>query len=354
MRAIFISYIELQAYVKNPDQQKSQQNIDKMLENIKKMKFNTVILQVRMASDAIYPSRIFPYSNYVSKTEGEEYYDVLKYFLEQSHKKGLKLYAWINPYRVRTTEAKETISSKNPAFQYLETDTIYIKNGIYYNPSKKEVTDLIVSGVEEVLKYKVDGILFDDYFYPSTEIDEANYQKYLETNAYISGEEYRLNVINEMLEKVHTICKKKNIPFGISPDGNIENNYQKNYADVKRWMSSDKYIDFIIPQIYYGFYNSTKSYLKVANEWHDLLKNKNIKFYVALAFYKVGLEDKYAKDGYYEWLMNDDIIMREVLLSRNLEKYSGFALFRYDSLFNTNIYTSTSIKEIENLKKILK
>jgi len=354
MRAIFISYIELQEHVKNQNQQTSKKNIDKMLANIKKLKFNTVILQVRMASDAIYPSKIFPYSNYVSREEGEEYYDVLQYFLDKSHRENLKLYAWINPYRIRTTEKKETISKKNPAYQYLGTDTIYINNGIYYNPSKKEVTNLIVSGVKEVLKYQVDGILFDDYFYPNTEIDEADYQKYLETNSYISGEEYRLNVINEMLEKVHVLCKKYNIPFGVSPDGNIENNYQKNYADIKKWLSSDKYVDFIMPQIYYGFYNSTKSYFKVVREWHNLLKKENINFYVALAFYKVGIEDKYAKEGYDEWLTNDDIIMREVLLSRNLEKYSGFSLFRYDNLFNTNNYTSTSIKEIENLKKILK
>ena len=119
-------------------------------------------------------------------------------------------------------------------------------------------------------------------------------------------------------------------------------------------MSSDKYVDFIMPQIYYGFYNSTKAYVNVIKEWESLLTNDNIDFLVALAFYKVGIEDKYAKEGIDEWKNNNDIIMREVILSRNLKNYKGFSLFRYDSLFNTDKYTNTSKDELENLKKIIK
>ena len=148
-------------------------------------------------------------------------------------------------------------------------------------------------------------------------------------------------------------CKNKNIKFGISPDGNIDNNYNKNYADVKSWLKSNEYIDFIMPQIYYGFYNSTRDYIKVTKEWENLIENKEIELYIALAFYKVGMEDKYAKSGFNEWIDNDNIIMREILLSRNLKNYKGFSLFRYENIFNEEIYTKTSIKEIENLKKIL-
>ena len=178
-RAVFISYIEINDYIKNSNQEVSKSNIRKIISNIRSLNLNTIILQVRAASDSIYNSKIFPKSLYLVNNETDSYYDVLAYFIKEAHKYNVKVIAWINPYRVRTTSNISNITEHNPAYQYLNTDTLYINNGIYYNPSKDEVTDLIVSGVEEVLEYEVDGILFDDYFYPNTIIDEKDYQEYL-------------------------------------------------------------------------------------------------------------------------------------------------------------------------------
>lgn len=353
-RAVFISYIELNKYVRKTDPELSKKNIRKMIGNIKKIDFNTIILQVRTNSDAIYHSKLFPYSSYVSSEEGVEFYDVLAYFIKQCHENNIKLFAWINPYRVRTTASLDSISEKNPAYKYIGTDKLYVKNGIFYNPAKDEVIDLITEGVKEVLDYNVDAIIFDDYFYPDTQIDEKDYKEFAKDNPNIDSSSFRLNNVNKLIKKVHKECKKKKVPFGVSPDGNIENNYNKHYADVKKWLSSSGYVDFVMPQIYYGFYNSARAYTEATNEWESLLVNPKIDLYIALAFYKVGAEDKYAKSGSDEWLMNDDIIMREIILSRNLKNYKGFALFRYDNLFATENYTSTSINEIENMKKILK
>ena len=352
-RAIFVSYIELNKYIKGNDYEISKRNIRKIIKNIKRLKCNTIILQVRSASDAIYKSNIYPMSLNIVNTEYDDYYDVLDYFIKESHKSNVKVIAWINPYRIRTTCDKTTITEKNPAYKYLDSDIVYINNGIYYNPSKQETEDLIVKGVEEVLNYDVDGILFDDYFYPDNNIDKKDYEEYIKNNEFIEEKDYRLNIVNKMIKRVYKTCKNKNIKFGISPDGNIDNNYNKNYADVKSWLKSNEYIDFIMPQIYYGFYNSTRDYIKVTKEWENLIENKDIELYIALAFYKVGMEDKYAKSGFNEWIDNDNIIMREILLSRNLKNYKGFSLFRYENIFNEEIYTKTSIKEIENLKKIL-
>ena len=352
-RAIFVSYIELNKYIKGNDYEISKRNIRKIIKNIKRLKCNTIILQVRSASDAIYKSNIYPMSLNIVNTEYDDYYDVLDYFIKESHKSNVKVIAWINPYRIRTTCDKTTITEKNPAYKYLDTDIVYINNGIYYNPSKQETEDLIVKGVEELLNYDVDGILFDDYFYPDNNIDKKDYEEYIKNNEFIEEKNYRLNIVNKMIKRVYKTCKNKNIKFGISPDGNIDNNYNKNYADVKSWLKSNEYIDFIMPQIYYGFYNSTRDYIKVTKEWENLIENKDIELYISLAFYKVGMEDKYAKSGFNEWIDNDNIIMREILLSRNLKNYKGFSLFRYENIFNEEIYTKTSIKEIENLKKIL-
>lgn len=342
-RAIFISYIELHEYISD-DIERSKLNIDKMINNINELKLNTIILQVRDNCNSIYDSDIFP-STYS--------FDVLDYFIKESNKKNIRVVAWINPYRVRTTNNIESINSNELIYKYINTDYLYINNGIYLNPSKSEVEDLVVNGVKEVLNYNISGVLFDDYFYPNSDIDTNDYEKYIKENDYISKDDYQLNIINKMIKRVHDECNSKSIMFGVSPDGNIDNNYNSHKADVKRWMEKNGYIDFIMPQIYYGFYNSTKAYTNVIHEWESLLKN-NIDLYVALAFYKVGIEDKYAKDGKDEWILNNNIIMREVLLSRNLKNYKGFSLFRYDNLFESSYYTDNSIEELNNLKKIIK
>ncbi len=353
-RGVFFSYIELKNYIKNDDPELMKKNIDSVIANVKSINFNLIILQVRSFSDAIYKSDIYPYSSVISKEEGLENLDILKYFIEKAHQENILIYGWINPYRVRTTEDINSISKKNPAYKYIETDTLYVGNGIYYNPSKTEVTDLIVSGVKEIItNYQVDGIIFDDYFYPNNEIDIADYQEYLQKNKYVSLEEYHLNIINQLVKKVHAICLAEKIEFGISPDGNIENNYTKNFADVKTWLKSDEYIDFIMPQIYYGFLNEVKPFYQTLLEWNDLIKG-DIKMIVALAFYKVGLLDQYAKSGSKEWINNNDIIMREIILSRSMKNYAGFALFRYGNLFDNKLFTETSILEKKNMCKVIK
>ncbi len=348
-RAIFISYIELQEYMSSKSEEKIKSNIKLIINNIKKIKTNTIILQVRSATDAIYKSNLFPTSRHINQ---ELKFDLLKYFIKESHKNNIKLIAWINPYRISTNEKIESIPNNSPAKKFIGTDTIYVKNGIYWNPSKEETNKIILKGIDEVLKYKVDGILLDDYFYPDNEIDRKDYEDYLKENKEVSIEEYHLNIVNNLIKKIYNKCQKRNVKFGISPDGNIENNYQKNFADVKEWMSKNGYIDFIMPQIYYGFYNSTKGYYKVLKEWESLLKNDEIELLVALAFYKIGREDNYAKDGKFEWIENNNIIMREILLSRNIKNYTGYALFRYDFIFNENYISDYTKNELELIKKI--
>ena len=346
LRGIYISYIEISKYLKDKNEQESKLNIKKMIDNTESMNCNTIILQVRPSNDAIYYSKIFPISKYLSD-DNTYPFDVLKYFIEESKKKKIKIIAWINPYRVSTTE---DLSEENPAYQYINTDNIYINNGIYYNPSKEETTNIIISGVEEVLNYDISGILFDDYFYPNDEIDINDYNNNSKSETL---EEYHLKVVNSMIERVHNKCKEKNIPFGVAPEGNIDNNYHKNYADVKRWLETDNYIDFIAPQIYYGFHNSSKPFVDTINEWMDMKKNRKINLYISLAFYKTGKFDNYAGLGNEEWINNNDIIMKEIIYSRTRREYKGFILYRYDSIFDI-ADNKQSKQEKKNLKTILK
>lgn len=354
-RAIFISYIELQKYLKGKDKKTAKENIDKIINSLDEYNFNLILLQVRSFSDAIYESGYYPWSKTISSSEGVAYsFDVLDYFITKSHQKNMELHAWINPYRIRTTNSISDISTDNPAYSLLDTDDVDIsEKGVYYNPASSTVQKLILDGVEEILKnYKVDGIHYDDYFYPNLEIDHKNYEEYIKTNEEISKEEYHLLMVNNLVKETYQLTKKYKVIFGISPEGNIENNYSKNQADVYTWGSSDEYVDYLMPQIYYGFENESSPFYEVLKKWNELVKTSNVKIIPALAFYKINQKDMYARSGENEWIENNDIIMRQILLSRNINSYAGFSLFRYDFVFSED-KTEAVNQELKNMKKAL-
>ena len=353
-RGVFISYIELSKYLKGKSEEDGIGEIRRIVSNIEELGFTMILLQVRSFSDAIYPSDIFPWSATVSREEGiSPGYDILKSFIDICDKEKIELYAWINPYRIRGDEDSSDISKDNPAYSYLNTEVVEVNNGIFYNPASEEARRIIVDGVEELVQnYSVDGVIFDDYFYPNDTIDLEEYEKYQKVHSDVSIEEFRFLQVNELIQDVYQVCHQNDTLFGVSPDGNIENNYQKHYADVKTWGSKTEYVDFLMPQIYYGFYNETKAFVSVLNDWENLATK--VELLPVLAFYKVGAVDNFAKSGSTEWMENDDIIMREVLLTRNLKQYQGFSLFRYDYLFNSELRTSTTMAELKNMKKILK
>ena len=347
LRGVYVSYIEISKYLKDKEEIKSKEEIVNILQNIKKLKLNTIILQVRPSMDAIYKSNVFPLSKYLSSTNSYPY-DVLSYFLEEAHKENIKVIVWINPYRILTMGTKDDIPNNNPTYKYKDTNIVYEKNGVYLNPAREETNDLILQGVKELLTYPIDGILMDDYFYPDMEIDQKEYE---EKNKGETLEEFHLEIINDMVKKVHKECKKKKVLFGISPEGNIENNYQKQGADVKKWLKEKDYVDFIMPQIYYGFENEIKPFIETSNEWNQMIQN-DIPLYPALAFYKTGIKDQYAKKGEDEWMNHHDIIEKQIIHIRSLNHYQGFILYRYDYLFGENL-TDSNKKEIKNLIKLL-
>ena len=356
-RAVFISYIELGNNIRGKDESTMKKTIDNMLDTAKSYGFNMIILQVRSFSDAIYKSSIYPSSRSVVNTEGEVLpFDILKYFIKVAHQKDLELHVWVNPYRISNTKDINLISTSNPAYNMLNsTDVEVMDNGIYYNPASSKVESLILDGIEEIItNYDVDGIHFDDYFYPdSSTIDSNEYNKALEKDRNLSLQEFRLNVISSLVKKTYNLIKDydKEILFGISPDGNIENNYNSNYVDTITFVTKEGYLDYIMPQVYYGFLNSIKPFEETIKSWNNLI-TIDIDLIPALAFYKSGNVDKYAKEGVNEWIEYNNIISREVMLSRSLSNYSGFAIFRYDSIFGNNL-TENAFLEKENLKNIL-
>lgn len=355
-RYVFISYIDY-SYLKGKDENILKEEINKMVLNIKENNFNGIILQVRAFSDAIYYSKIFSPSLHIVNNEDDKLnLDLLDYFIKKSHENNIKLIAWINPYRIRSNNDISSISGNNIVNKYLNTSSVEIKNGIYFNPAKDEVLDLIIKGVLEIVKnYDVDGILYDDYFYPSKTCDLNDYKLYKLNGGLKSLEDFRRDNINKLIRKTYEKIKEVNsdVLFGISPSGNMNNNYNAEYLDIN-YLIENKIVDFIMPQIYYGFDNTNLPFVNTVNSWSNLVKDTNIKFYVALALYKSGLEDKYAKTGINEWINNNDIISKQIIVSRNTYNYEGFSIFRYDYLFNSKKDNKQLLDEVFYVKKLLK
>jgi len=357
-RAIYFSYIEFNNYIRNKKETESKENIKKVLDNIKEFGFNTIIVHVRPFADSIYKSEFYPISNIVLNNENTiPSYDVLEYFIKESHKRNIKIEAWINPFRISNQKDLSSISIESPYYKFAKDNNAKIieGKGIYLNPASDEVQKLIINGIKEIIeKYDIDGIHFDDYFYPDKTIDLKNYEEYQKNNGTLSIEEYRLNNITTLIKNVSKLIKetKKKIRFGIAPEGNIENNYNNNYIDIKKILEKD-YIDYIMPQIYYGFENQVKPFTETIKEWNNLIKNKNIKLIPALAIYKSGTIDNYAGTGKNEWIENNDVIKKEIVIARSLNNYQGFSLFRYEYIFNKEKMNINLLEEIKQIKSIL-
>lgn len=358
VRAVWISYLEYQSILTGKTKKQFSSSIDTMFSKLAADGFNTVYVHARSHSDAIYDSDIFPWSVYCAGTEGTSPgFDPLEIMVEKAHSNGLKIEAWINPYRIKGTDDTSKISSGSPAYSWLGTEKVKVisKTGIFYNPADDEVIELIVDGVEEIVRnYDVDGIHFDDYFYPTTaeSFDSSYYSAYKNSGGKLGLAAWRRKNVNKLVSEVYSAIKSidSDCLFGISPSGNMSTNYDTLYCDVYTWVSSSGYVDYICPQIYWGFNHKTSPYLDILDTFDKMITSSKVKLIVGLASYKAGVADTYAGDGKNEWVNNNDIISREVVAARNSDNYGGFALYRYDSVYSS----STAAKnELNSLKKVM-
>lgn len=365
VRAIWLSYLDLKAMLlasgdQSAGEKQFTKNIETAFDNMQALGLNTVIAQVRPFSDALYESELFPWSYLAAGAEGKDpVFDPLEIMVEQAHARGMRLEAWINPYRVRNGANTREMSAGNPANAMLKTgDAIQYNGAITYNPASKKAQQLIVDGVKEIVEnYDVDGIHFDDYFYPTTDMafDKASYQSYRSAGGTLGQADWRRQNVNDLVKAVYAAIKEidEDVVFGISPQGNMDNNYNNQFIDVEEWLTEDGYIDYICPQIYFGFQNSTCPYAETVKAWDQQITN-DVKLYVGLAPYKIGLEDTYAGNGKWEWANNDDLLARMVETARESENYQGFSLFRYDSVFCPQSDVKNDVKqEVNNLKDVL-
>lgn len=337
VRAVWITYYELSSLTKDNDESHFKKAVNKMFKELENNGFNRVTVQVRPNADAFYKSAYFPVSSHCFGKQGSELlYDPLEIMVELAHKHDLSIEAWVNPYRVCQTPDFSALSENNIALKWKDTENLIVcDSGIYFNPASAEVTELIVNGVKEIVQnYDVDSVCFDDYFYPvkTENIDKQSYSDYTKNGGKLSLDDWRRENVSNMVKSVYSAVKemKPSVTFGISPASNIENDYASLYADVRKWACEDGYVDYLCPQIYFGFQNENQPFMKTVKEW---IRTAQCDLYVALPMYKTGLEDEYAgESGINEFAENNNIISRQVIYLSKLDEISGFYIFSYSSL----------------------
>ena len=293
----------------NKSRKKFTSNADTYFKKLKKDRINTVYFHVVPCNDAIYPSEYLRWSPYMFQSKPD--YDPLEILVDTAHKYKISFHAWLNPYR-------KTMR-------------------VIYNPGKASSTNRIVRITKEIIEnYDVDGIHFDDYFYPSR-TKGAQFRKVPVAK--------RKNVINRMVKKVYKTVKSydEDLLFGISPAGNVE--YAKSIGcDVKAWLSEDGYMDYIVPQIYWTDQYKvngkiTKLFTNRLDQWVELNKN-DTPMYIGLALCYGGSR----RSDDLGWCRKNNNIVTQIKQLRH-EGCNGFVLFSSNSL-----YSRSTKKEVKNYR----
>ncbi len=323
LRGVWISYLELEEYLAGATIAQAKKALDTMMDTCVDWKMNTVYFHVRSHSDAWYPSSVFPAATAAAKLL-KAGFDPLAYAIEAAHRRGLELHAWLNPYRVGTNKGNAVVTGSKHLFQK--------EGNWYYNPASEAVRQKLLAGIRELLNgYAVDGIHFDDYFYPIDMAAEGEAFETIPAGADVTA--WRQTQVSAFVSAVYGLVHTKpGCVFGISPAAHLENCQNKLFADVPTWMAKPGYVDYICPQIYYGFQNETKPYEDVLTQWLTLPRLETVELHVGLALYKAGLaNDSHAGTGWQEWAAGGNILARQVTALRQ-HKADGFVLFRYDNL----------------------
>ncbi|MDT0642723.1 family 10 glycosylhydrolase [Zunongwangia sp. F363] len=275
-----------------------QQEAIQLLDFLKTHHFNAVILQVRPQADALYASEIEPWSYFLTGTQGkapEPYYDPLQFWIEAAHDRGLELHAWLNPYRAHHTTGKE-ISEKSVIKTNPEL-VVKLENGMWWmDPSKEETKSRTTNVVLDLLnRYDLDGIHFDDYFYPYDSYnngkdfpDGESWNTYLKQGGKLSRADWRREHVNSFIENLYKKIKteKPQVKFGLSPFGIWRPGYPESiagydqynelYADARLWLNKG-WVDYYSPQLYWKINQLPQSFPVLLGWWSkENTKNRHL------------------------------------------------------------------------------
>ncbi len=309
------------------------------LDFAKSHRFNAVFLQVRPTSDAFYASKLVPWSKYLTGMQGmapADGFDPLQFWIDAAHERGIELHAWLNPYRITKSSAADpdtslaSLANGNPAKVHPDWVIRHKDGNLYYNPGMPEVRSFLLSCVSEIIdNYAVDGVHFDDYFYPDgsatkesgTRIsaggkattngkyaspfdDSTAYFRYGQGAATL--DDWRRDNVNRLIQDVSALVHQKNpkLRFGVSPFAIWKNvssdpkgsdtagseSYTSHAADTRKWVK-EGWIDYIMPQIYWQIGYKIADYQKISDWWVDVVKGTNVDLYIGQAAYRMDADD---------------------------------------------------------------
>ncbi|RLZ10737.1 glycoside hydrolase family 10 protein [Faecalibacter macacae] len=268
------------------DQQKDE--AVKILDMLESNNFNAVIFQVRPSGDALYKSNYEPWSYFLTGEIGKSpypYYDPLEFWVEEAHKRGLELHVWLNPYRAHHSSGG-AVTSQSMVKQAPE-NVVRLKNGMYwFDPADKRTQNHVSNVVKDIVsRYDIDGVHFDDYFYPYASYnggadfpDNTTWNQYVKNGGKLARADWRRDNVNYIIERIYREIKaeKPFVKFGISPFGiwkpgypvgiTGSSQYDELYADAKLWLNKG-WVDYFSPQLYWPIESKGQPFPKLLEWW---------------------------------------------------------------------------------------
>lgn len=347
--------------------------ITDILNRVQSLNMNTVFFQVRSMNDAMYPSELAPYSRYIKGMQGLGLdWDILRFVIDEAHKRGIELHAWLNPYRVanmitETTKEEmlatlhaDNFAKQNPHLVLKQTNAAAGGQASFIlDPGRPEVRDYLNDVIEELLvNYSdIDGIHFDDYFYVTTTQDSDTYTNYNPTNIS-SLSNWRRNNVDIMIKSVHdmiedfNIEKDLHIKFGVSPGGIWANksthtdgsnttgwqSYSSLYADTRKWVK-EEWLDYIVPQLYWDFTQPSASFAVLVDWWADVARGTNVDLIIGLGFYR------YTDNTPWE---DENIIPEQLRYISQYEEVKGTVTFSYRTFNRALVPVTSTLARLAN------
>ena len=341
-RAVWVSYLEWAA-MDFSTEDAFRAGVVQLLDNCTGLGLNTVLAQVRPFGDALYRSTLFPWSHLCTGVQGQDPgFDPLDVLLQEAHTRGISVEAWVNPYRLRSSAAMPpNLADGNLANAHPEW-VCTVDEGLYLNPAEPAAADYVVQGVAELVQnYAVDGIHFDDYFYPTTDesIDAAQFAASGAGNLAA----WRRENVTALVRAVHDTVKAADptLRFGISPQGNPDNDENQQYSDVTGWLASgggDAVVDYLCPQVYWGqgfaLHNGSTRFAfeNIVPAWLAYPRAADVALYFGLGAYRVGVGDGGSNENSLSGWSTGRALADQVAFLRE-QGAGGWALYRYGSLF---------------------
>jgi len=350
-RGVWIATVANIDWPKNSNDsfEKKQQDYISLLKFYKNLHFNAVIVQIRTAGDAFYPTKLAPWSSYLTGQEGvapNTPIDPLEWLIKTTHGYGMEFHAWINPYRATMSLSTDKLSQEHDFYKHPDWMLPYGKK-YYYNPGIPEVSDHIVRVVQEIItRYEVDGIHLDDYFYPykiagQTFNDQKTYEKYGESQ---EKNAWRRSNINRLIKDLSFSIKQTKpwVSFGVSPFGVWKNNttdpkgsatragqttYDDLFADPLLWMEKGL-VDYLAPQLYWSMNYDLAAHKTLIDWW--VAQKSNSRIYIGNGPYKI-------YDNADKAWENPQEIAKQLDYAKEKKEIDGHIFFSAKSLMNERV-----------------